>query len=145
MNDDPPIDDNYSRTQKSFSEVERYLLEVQSKIERDLFVISERDESRKKNTEFIRIYNLSTKGQQKELLLGIMCEDFLETVLSNKEGNEGQELYVFCRKCNLYKVNSGSQDVWVYIKFDLIKDEKQPVIVVSFHECEREPGPFPFN
>ena len=68
---------------------------------------------------------------------------FLHVVLSRMDGNEGQELFVFCKKHVLYKVMSVvPEEIWVYYKFDLIADSF--TVVVSFHEAEYEPE-FPFQ
>ncbi|MEG0322381.1 MAG: hypothetical protein RR547_01235 [Raoultibacter sp.] len=141
----PSAPDGHHHQDKTYAEIEYYLKEAKRRIVKLDFKVSEDSLSREKNRDFMRLYNLATKERQKEILLGLECEDFLHTVFSTQEGNEGQELYVFCRKCSLYKSLCGSRTIWVYTKFDLIESSDQIVIVVSFHEAEREPGNFPFR
>lgn len=127
---------------KSYADVRSYLREVQKRVERGLFKVAERSE---KNTPFMRQYNLVDRRRQQEMLLQLRPEDFLHAVMSRKEGNEGQELYVFVKKYPLYRMLEGLTEKWVYVKFDLIAGRSQIVIIVSFHEAEKVPESFPFQ
>lgn len=54
------------------------------------------------------------------------------------DGNEGQELFVFCRKHALYKIMANHpEEICVYYKSDVIGDTF--TVVVSFHEAQYEP------
>ena len=121
---------------KTFGEVASYLSKVKHLVSHGDFKIAEREE---KNLPFMRIYNLAGNTKRcSEMICSLEPQDFLHAVPSRMEGNEGQELFVFCRKHALYRVMASSpEEVWVYYKFDLIGDSF--TVVVSFHEAEHEP------
>lgn len=139
MEDDRLAADYY--IEKTFSEVNGYLSQLKRIVQRGDFKISERED---KNLPFMRKYNLALdKTRCQKMICGLEAEDFLHVVLSRMDGNEGQELFVFCKKQVLYKVMSVvPEEIWVYYKFDLIADSF--TVVVSFHEAEYEPE-FPFQ
>lgn len=126
---------------KPYEEVSKYLKKIKRHAEQGNFKISERED---KNLPFMRVYNLA--GNRKKCAKMICCldpMDYVHTVPSRMKGNEGQELFVFCRKHVLYKPMANSADeIWVYYKFDIVTDSF--TIVVSFHEAEYEPE-FPFQ
>lgn len=127
---------------KSYEEVEQYLSEIRRKVNQGQFKVSERED---KNLPFMRMYNLASKGRQREMLLKLCTEDFVHAIPSKMEGNEGQELFVFVKKFPLHMMLNGLVEKWVYIKFDLKNGENQNVIVISFHEAERIPASFPYK
>ena len=126
---------------KPYGEVASYLNKVKRLVSQGDFKIAERED---KNLPFMRIYNLTgNKKRCSEMICSLQPPDFLHAVPSRMEGNEGHELFVFCRKHVLYRVMASSpEEVWVYYKFDLIGESF--TVVVSFHEAEREPE-FPFQ
>lgn len=127
--------------EKAFHEVASYITRLKRIVQRGNFKIAERED---KNLPFMRTYNLALdKSRCQRMICSLEAEDYLHTVLSKMDGNDGQELFVFCKKHVLYRIMSVEpEEVWVYYKFDIIGDSF--TVVVSFHEAERSPE-FPFQ
>ncbi|MDM8270159.1 hypothetical protein [Thermophilibacter provencensis] len=120
--------------QKTYKEVDQYLERIKDAVAQGNYKISERED---KNLPFIRQFNVN-RSRAAKMILSLCPEDFLHAVPSKMEGNEGQELFVFCRRHALYRLmSSRSEEVLVYYKFDLVGDSF--AVVVSMHEAERDP------
>ena len=92
---------------------------------------------RAKNEAFFAEYNIRSE-KQKEILLQIQVEDFCYSLQSTKEGYEGNLLYVFVPRVELYNIDGEKESVQIYIKFDIIeKTLGQTTIVISFHKLEK--------
>ena len=130
-----------SHINKPYEEVSKYLKKIKRHASQGDFKISERED---KNLPFMRVYNLAgNKKKCAEMICSLEPTDYVHTVSSRMKGNEGQELFVFCRKHALYKLMANSADeIWVYYKFDVVSDSF--TVVVSFHGAEHEPE-FPFQ
>ena len=139
MNDSS--DQGYYRV-KSFDEVRSFIDELGRRVRAGQFKVSERED---KNLPFIRRYNLAGKKRQGEMLLALSEEDFIHAVPSKMEGNEEQELFVFVKEYVLHEMLVGLVEKMVYIKIDMIPNDKQMAIIVSFHESERTPDSYPYK
>lgn len=122
---------------KTYQDVERYLVEVRRAVRQGDFKIAEREE---KNLPFMRRFNITT-FRAEEMICSLCPEDFLHAVNSRMEGNEDEELFVFCKSHALCQIMaSHPEPVQVYYKFDLIKNtSNKMLIVVSMHVAERPP------
>lgn len=113
--------------------IEEYLGEIDELIKCNKYKISI---NREKNIEFINEYNIKMKIQ-KDILLSIQANDFCYAEDNNKMN--GEILYVFCKEYNLDHWGT-IENKRIYIKINKIATNNigNYVIVVSFHEAERE-------
>ena len=120
-------------------QIQQVLEIIKDCIRNDQFVI-ERNENRLENIRFIQNYNLSS-AKQKDILLGIVTEDFCHSLRNKKPGYEHETLYVFCPQVYLYNIDSEKEFVDVYIKFNILDYEKDKrVIIISLHKLNRSIG-----
>ena len=124
--------------EKTYRDVEGYLAEVRQCVRQGDFKIAERGDD--KNRSFTRDFNIISQ-RTGAMICSLSPEDFLHVVESRMEGNEDEELWVFCKRHALYSLMSRrSEDVLVYYKFDLIRNiSNRMLIVVSMHVAERPP------
>lgn len=115
----------------TYQQIQTILSNIKDCIKKDKYQIS-LNPNRKDNIEFISEYNLRSK-EQKNILLGIMTEDFCYTLQNKHKGYENETLYVFAPKVDLVNAFGEDKTVVVYIKFNFI-EENDYTIVISFHE-----------
>lgn len=118
-------------TNHTKEEIEEYLKIVKNNIKRGKFIIPNTSK-REKNKNFIEKYKLNS-NKQKQMLLSLGVSDFCYSV--DDYNNPQERLYVFCKEYELD--NWGTlEKVSVYIK--MVIKEKDFVVIISFHEPEKE-------
>lgn len=126
---------NYTKEQ-----ISEYLSKVKECISKEQFTVLTKGESRKKNADFIKDYNL-THIRQKSILLSLETDDFCYTLESTADDStKGHILYVFAKDKKLFPFweEEKAETVTIYIKFDYIESECAFVVTVSFHESEKQ-------
>lgn len=125
--------DDYYATDYSLTEIQHYLQRVKQCVKNDKFyVLDDEGGSRAKNRDFMLVYGLTRREEQRAVLLSLDAEDFCHSVTSS----DGSRLYVFCVERSLYKASVGPTRIWVYIKHNC-PDKSDPYdLVVSMHELE---------
>lgn len=111
-------------------EIEEYLQSVKKSVKAGNFIVCTTKKN-EKNRKFIEKYNLN-KNKQKQLLIELEVSDFC---YSADNYNEPQErLYIFCRE---YELNNWGtiEKVKIYIK--IAKKQDEFIVIVSFHEPEK--------
>lgn len=116
---------------KSFEEIEIYLVQVQEAIRAGSFRI-ERNQKRLANLALFRDYVIDER-KSKEILLQLTAYDFCHVLQNEHEGFRHEWLYVFGKEVKLLQRFAAEEEtVPLYIKFN--KLENQLVIVISFHK-----------
>lgn len=91
----------------------------------------------KKNIDFINEYNLTTK-RQRQILLGIVTDDFCYSLKNKRQGFEHETLYVFAPKVLLQDADDNAVSLYVYTKFNIIETRRGDfTVVISFHKLNR--------
>ena len=126
--------DEHYGTQHTKAEITHVLAAIHKHIREGRFRVLGK---REKNEAFFAEYNIRSE-KQREILLRIQVEDFCYSLQSTKKGYEGNQLYVFVPKVELYNIDGEKEKVQIYIKFDIIeKLSGQTAIVISFHKLEK--------
>ena len=103
----------------------------------DQFTILKGETTREENRRFIEDYNLN-KSRRKELLLGIVSEDFCYSLTSTNADHFGDTLYVFCPIVTLLDPFGDEETLKVLVKFDIMETaEGRFIVVISFHKPHR--------
>lgn len=121
----------------SQEEIKKILAIIHNCIERDYYYIAT-NSNRLENQEFINNYNLNST-KQKEILLGIVIEDFCYSLQNKKQGYEHEILYVFCSQKKLHDFEGNEKLVDIYIKINIINNKtKKRIIIISFHQRNKK-------
>ena len=123
---------HYYHTDKTRREVAAFLARAKECIKEDKFVVLEEGGTRRKNSDFLNLYGLYARSEQKRVLLAVDVEEFCHSIISS----DGDELYVFCARRRLYKTATGPCDVAIYIKHSCPEKAQPFDVVVSMHELE---------
>lgn len=127
----------------SREEIVSILRDIQDCVRDNRFLVS-RNANRQENERFIQRYAL-TQERQKEVLLGIVLEDFCETLQNEHPGFEHEVLYVFSPQMVLVTFEGEEEPVDIYIKFNLLTAEhRQRAIIISLHR-RNYPINYPFR
>ncbi len=122
---------NHSR-----EEIDQILDRIQNCIRNGRYTIS-LNEHRQENIDFINEYNLSSK-RQKEILLNINTEDFCHSLQNTKKGYEYETLYVFSKNISLLDIYGNKENVDIYTKFNIIKQNNGDfTVVISLHKLNK--------
>ena len=115
----------------SDNEIYEYLNVVKELIknENNLILSLNRD----KNLNFAIKYNLKKKDII-QIINKLTVKDFIEKVNNEHEDYKNEVLYVFTKNVDLVNVTGNTNNIDLYIKFNLLKK----VILVSFNEAEHK-------
>lgn len=130
------LSDRY-RMDLSRKEVRSYLSAVKECVRRGAFIVLEGNptdplNTRYKNTEFLFMYGLQDRENQRKILLSVVEEEFCHVVLSN----DGRSLYVFCLDRTLLKMSGEYEEARIYLKHDYRPGNDPYNLVISFHALE---------
>lgn len=117
-------------------EINKYLDKLRKAILEGKYIIS-KGQNRQENVDFIEDYKIDTK-KEKEILLGIQCDDFCYAVDNEKEGFSHEKLYIFCKRQKLdYWGALEVVDIYIKINMTQTKGGECFTIVVSFHKRKK--------
>ena len=112
-------------------EIENYLTDIKNAIQNNQYRI-ERNSRRQDNLNLFVDYVIDEE-KAKEILMGLIADDFSEILKNEHAGYEHERLYVFGKDVELLeRVGDANKVVSPYIKFN--KLDNFYVIVVSLHE-----------
>ena len=112
-------------------EIENYLTDIKNAIQNNQYRI-ERNSRRQDNLNLFVDYVIDEE-KAKEILMGLIADDFSEILKNEHVGYEHERLYVFGKDVELLeRVGDANKVVSLYIKFN--KLDNFYVIVVSLHE-----------
>lgn len=120
---------------REYDSVSEILSTIKESVSKGKYFIS-LNKNRGENIAFRNKYELSSKDQ-KQIILNLTEEDYEKSVSNYKEEYENEKLHIFGPILNLKNEEGKSKKVQVYIKFNIIKDNDNLVVVVSFHEARR--------
>ncbi|WP_270839342.1 hypothetical protein [Peptacetobacter hiranonis] len=120
---------------REYDSVSEILSTIKESVSKGKYFIS-LNKNRGNNIAFRNKYELSSKDQ-KQIILNLTKDDYEKSVNNYKEGYENEKLHIFGPILNLKNEEGKSKKVQVYIKFNIIKDNDNLVVVVSFHEARR--------
>ena len=118
-------------TNHTIDEIEKYLEKVKKSVEIDKFIICT-TEKNIKNRKFIEKYKLD-KSKQKQMLMQLEAKDFCYS--ADDYNNPKERLYIFFRE---YELNNWGTIERIKVYFKLTKKKNDFIVVISFHEPEKE-------
>lgn len=113
------------------SDIINYLKEVKAAILAGNYKV-EMNERRQDNIQLFFTYVISEE-KQKEILLSLEADDFVEITPNEHKGYEHENLYVFGKEVQLLqRFGTDVENVPLYLKFNKLR--RGFVIVISFHK-----------
>ena len=119
---------------KDYSEdqIKNLIESIKDCVRENRYTISLED-NKLENIQFMQEYNINEK-KRINILCDLNYKDFCYGLQNLKDGEEQNNLYIFCVQRELYNIDGKKELIDIYLKFNIICNENEEYrILVSLH------------